>query len=284
MIRRIEAIIAVRDGATVTDTARRVGINRATLHRWLKAFVPEHPVSSLRPQRRGPKAPRWGDDIILQVMEVIADHPEWWGKRRVAEALSERGVTVSEATTGRILVVARRRIADKREREARKQNADRRRQIQVMARRHERDAERRALWRERLEPAFVPGLPAEERLRRIAQALALKRYKIQVKDLTPELGAIADAYLANFGKTDIVLPSELWLVDADRWVRKLKDPAYGESLQQMKLVFGIEIGKGPNIDHLRVGALNHLAKHFGPAALASARISIPAGDQGEKLG
>jgi transposase len=276
-MRRIEAITAVRDGTTITNTARRFGVSRATLHRWLKAFDPNHPIASLRPQRRGPEAPRWGDDIVLQVMELIGDHPDWWGRRRVARALSERGVTLSEATVGRILVVARERIAVERQREARKQNADRRRRVRVTARRHERDTERRSLWRERLEPAFAPGLPAEERLRSIAQVLALKRYKIQVKDLTPELCAIADEYIENLGWRDTFSPAEKWLIDAHRWLPKLKDPELRSSEDRLR-------SSGPDVDHLRAAALNHLGKHFGPAALPPARISIPGGDQSEELG
>jgi transposase len=281
-MRRTDAITAVHEGASIADTARRFGINRATLHRWLNAYDPKHPVASLRPKKRGPKAPRWGDEVVVLVMTLIADHPDWWGKRRVAQALRGRGVTLSEPTAGRILVVARQRIAEHRQREARRRLVEQRRQVQVMARRHQRDVERRALWQERLEPAFAPGLPGEERLRRIAQALASKGYKIHAKDLTPELCDIADDYLAAVGAREIVPPSESWLVHADRWIRKLKDPTYREGLRQMQHDFGIN--SGPNIDHLRVGALNHLARNCGPAALAPAQISISDNDQGDELG
>jgi transposase len=281
-MRRIEAIIAVHGGASITDTARRFGVNRATLHRWLNVFDPKHPVASLRPRKRGPKSPRWSDEVVVPVMRLIADHPDWWGKRRVAQALHGRGVTLSEATAGRILVAARQRIAETRQREASRQQAERRRQARVMAQRHQRDAERRAFWQEQLEPAFARGLSGEERLRRIAQALASKGWKIQTKDLTPELRDIADDYLAAVAAREIVPPSESWLLDADRWVRKLKDPAHREGLRQMLHEVGIK--SGPNIDHLRVGALNHLAKNCGPAALAPAQISISDNDQGDELG
>ena len=236
-MRRINAIRAVNHGASITATARRFGIARATLHRWLKAFDPERPVASLRAQRRGPKAPRWGEGVVLQVMRLIGDHPDWFGRGRVARALSEWGVTLSEATVGRILAVARRRLAEERRREARRRQVEQRRRDQVIVRRRQRDAERRALWRERLGPALAPGLPVEERFRRIAQALSKKGYKVEVRDLTPELRGLADIYLAAFVKRGIVPPSELWLVDAARW----SDP-----------------------DHRRVAALNHLAKKFGP--------------------
>ena len=278
-MRRVEAVTAVRDGASITGTARRLGISRATLHRWLKAYDPAHPMASLRPKQRGPKAPRWGDDVIEKVMNLIADHPDWWGKRRVAQALRHRDVTLSEATVGRILVVARQRIAEKRHRETRRQQVEQRRQAGVMTRRHERDEARRTVWRERLKPALAPGLPVEERLHRVAHALASKGWKIQVKDLTPELQDIADAYLAHFGKRDIVAPSERWLVEADRSVPALKDPKSSSGLSQQ-----IGLKRGPNIDDLRVGALNHLAKNFGPAALPPARNSISDGDPSKEIG
>jgi hypothetical protein len=217
-------------------------------------------------------------------MKLIADHPDWWGKRRVAQALRGRGVILSEPTASRMLVVARQRIVEHRQREARRRLVEQRRQVQVIARRHQRDVERRALWQGRLEPAFAPGLPGEERLRCIAQALASKGYKIQAKDLTPELRDIADNYLADFGNRDVVTPSEAWYVDADWWVRKLKDPARRAHRQQMERWLGIETPERVNIDHLRVGALNHLARNCGPAALAPAQISISDNDQGDELG
>ena len=122
------------------------------------------------------------------------------------------------------------------------------------AQQHERDAERRALWLERLKAAgaLAPGLPAEERFRRIAQALASK-HKIQVKDLTPELRSAADAYLTHVGEREIVPRSEFWLLNAGR-------------------------RRGSEIDKHRMAALNHLVKNFRPAALPPARISISGSD------
>jgi hypothetical protein len=40
-------------GASITETARRAGVRRATLYRWLKAFDPDRPLASLRPDNRG---------------------------------------------------------------------------------------------------------------------------------------------------------------------------------------------------------------------------------------
>jgi transposase len=264
---------AVLDGASVTDTARRYGVSRSTLHRWLRAFNPEHPVASLRPDKPGPKTPRWDDATLEFVVELIGDHltgPPWqprrvpgnrWGRHRVALALAERGIIVSEATVSRMLVVARARIAQEQAREVRAEEVRLRREGRTAARRAARDRDRRQIWRERLATALAPGLAGPDRRRRVADALASKGWKIQAKDLTPDLEAIADAYLAardrHAVKSGETLPAgEKWLMDTYRRVPK---PA-GENPTVAGL--GAISGGGPNIDHLRVAALNILVKKF----------------------
>ena len=136
-----------------------------------------------------------------------------------------------------------------------------RREGRTASRRAARDRERRQIWQERLATALAPGLAGPELIRRVADALAGKGWKIQAKDLTPELEALADAYLAaRVGHAEesgeALPPEEEWLRDAHRWVRKLaeEDPT----------VAGLRAisGGGPNIDHLRVAALNILVKKF----------------------
>jgi hypothetical protein len=275
----------VHDGASVTDTAGQYGISRSTLHRWLRAFDPEHPVASLRADKPGPKTPRWDDATLEFVVELIGDHltgPPWqprrvpgnrWGRHRVALALAERGIIVSEATVSRMLVVARERIAQEQAREVRAEEVRLRREGRTAARRAARDWDRRQMWQERLATALAPGFAGAERIRRVAHALASKGWKIQVKDLTPELEALADEYLAARVRHaeesgEALPPEEEWLRDAHRWVRKLaeEDPA----------VAGLRAisGGGPNIDHQRVGALNNLVRKFkSDIAGSSARPS-----------
>jgi hypothetical protein len=184
-----------------------------------------------------------------------------WGRHRVALALAERGIIVSEATVSRMLVVARDRVAQKEAWEERAEEVRLRREGKTAARRAARDRERRQMWQERLATALVPGLAGAEQIRRVADALASKGWKMQVKDLTPELEAIADAYLAtrvrHAGKSGEALPAkEKWLRDAHRWVSKLagEDPAVAGSTAIS--------GGGSNIDHLRVAALNNLVRNF----------------------
>ena len=119
------------------------------------------------------------------------------------------------------------------------------------------------MWQERLATALVPGLAGAEQIRRVADALASKGWKMQVKDLTPELQALADEYLAARVRHaedsgEALPPEEEWLRDAYRWLRKLagEEPAV-EGLRAIS-------GSGPNIDQIRVGALNNLVRNFQP--------------------
>ena len=159
------------------------------------------------------------------------------------------------------LVVARERIAQEQTWGERAEEVRLRREGRTAARRAARDRERRQMWQERLATALVPGIASDERIRRAADALASKGWKMQVKDLTPDLEALADAYLAarvrHAGKNgQAISAEEKWLMDTYRWVRKLagQDPAVAG--------LGAMLGGGPNIDHLRVAALNHLVKNF----------------------
>jgi len=89
-----------------------------------------------------------------------------------------------------MLVVARQQLEQARDREIRAQQARRRREMRTAMRRDERDAARAEMWHERLMPAREPRLTAQERVRRIAQALASKGYKIQVKDSPQSYGPL----------------------------------------------------------------------------------------------
>jgi hypothetical protein len=158
-----------------------------------------------------------------------------------------------------MLAVARERIAQEQAREVRAEEVRLRREGRTAARRAARDRERRQMWQERLATALAPGLAGPERIRRVADALASKGWKMQVKDLTPELEALADEYLAALERWKNGQPisaGEEWLMDTYRRVRKLaeEDPAVAG--------LGAMSGGGPNIDHLRVAALNILVKKF----------------------
>jgi transposase len=225
-------IEAVHAGTSITEAARNAGVTRATLYHWLKAFDPDRPRASLQPQPRGPKSPRWGDEVVDAVINVIRHDPELWGCRRVAVALAERGIIVPERTVSRILLVARERIATERDREQRKRQARNSRRVAALARRDELDARREVEVRQWLEENITPGMLLEEAMERICAALSDTAWKFKTNLLTPTLCQLADSCI-KAARDNPAVPQ--WLRESYRW---------GDQ------------------DHARVAALNYLVKLF----------------------
>jgi hypothetical protein len=205
------------------------------LYRWNEAFDPDKPRVSLRPQKRGPKAPRWEGKAIDTVIELIRDYPDLWGRHRVTLTLAERGITVSEATVSRMLPVARERIAIDRDREAHTQQARLTRELSAKARRDERDARREAEVREWFEQNVTPDLTPEEAFQLIGATLARTAWKLKVTHLTPTLRGLADAYRRAICGDPALPVEDVWLRESWRWADQ---------------------------DHARVAALNHWARRY----------------------
>jgi transposase len=231
---RREVIEAVRSGMKITAAAVKFGVSRATLYRWLRAFDPDRPIASARPRKSGPKGPRWTDETVTAVITIIEDHPAWWGRTRVTTALSDRGIVLSEKTVAKILKVARERLAAQLAREQRAARARRSRQIAAMIRRDEREAMRRDMVAKHLAEILVPGVAVEDAISKLVAAFTAKGWKFETKDLTPELGDFADAYLrAVRANPEYLTADDEWLLKVDRW---------------------------RNQDHARVAAINHFIK------------------------
>ncbi|MGA7323084.1 MAG: helix-turn-helix domain-containing protein [Rhodomicrobium sp.] len=260
---RISAINAIRDGASIAGTARRFGVSRSTLYRWRRCFDRDHPVASLRPRKRGPKLPRWDPKIIDLVIDIVGSHeipaqptllgtiparqipPNQWGRRRLTKALAERGIELSEATAGRILRLAREQIAQEQERRSRDAMASRRRETRKAAKKLARVTERRQFVRTWLQENYRGCLTTEEGGRRMVEALATGGFKFHIKDLTPELVALADAHILRYENFSGIIPDELdWFVRVAP--RQLRSGSYGEG----------------HISNTRVGALNHLVHNW----------------------
>lgn len=219
---------------TATAAAAQAGVSLATVYRWLRAFDPARPIASVRPRKRGPQGPRWGDEEVEAVIEIIKHNPDLWSRRRVAAALADRSFDISERTVGDILAVARERLAREQEAQRRAAQARNSRRVAAMIRRDQRDAQRRDDVTRKLDEILVPGVTPESAIAQIAEALAAKGWKIEVKDLTPELRDLANAYLRwVYAHPEYLDATEGWLLETDRW---------------------------KNRDHARVAALNHLVK------------------------
>lgn len=179
-----------RAGAPIAGNARAAGVAPATLYGWLKTFDPDLPVASSRLHKRGPKAPRWKPEVLDVVIKIIERDPDLCGRHRVASALVERDIVLSESTVSRILRRAGAGIEEAHDREARmsrREMAARRRHEQ---RREQHDARREADVRQWL----VQNITPEEAFQRIGRVLSETGWRIRIKDLTPLLRSMADAY------------------------------------------------------------------------------------------
>ena len=88
--------MAVRDGLSVDQAARAVGVPRSTLYRWERRPEPR----SRRPHRTRPKT--WSPALVALVERLRLDYP-MWGRAKIGPLVRAEGFAVSDATVGRIL-------------------------------------------------------------------------------------------------------------------------------------------------------------------------------------
>ena len=117
--------------------------------------------------------------MIDAVIKLIRDYPDLWGRHRVALALAERGITVSEATISRMLPVARKRIEIERDRIVRERRSRRSRQVAAMVRRDKRDARKEEEVQQWLEQNITCDLTPEEAFQRIGATLSKTAWKLK---------------------------------------------------------------------------------------------------------
>ncbi len=89
---RFAAVLEVLGGASVTDVARRYGVVRQTVHRWLRRYA-ELGVAGLADRSSKPlscphQMPAW---VEARVVELRHGHPGW-GPRTIGYQLGEEGV------------------------------------------------------------------------------------------------------------------------------------------------------------------------------------------------
>jgi transposase InsO family protein len=108
---RLDAVRAVLDGADVVEVAARVGVHRATVHRWVGRYLTGH-LAELADQSHRPRSsPRQvAETVEVAVVEMRREHPRWGSRRIRLEMLRKPGpwateglVVPSERTIDRIL-------------------------------------------------------------------------------------------------------------------------------------------------------------------------------------
>ena len=188
--------------------------------------------------------------MIDAVIKLIRDYPDLWGRHRVALALAERGITVSEATISRMLPVARKRIEIERDRIVRERRSRRSRQVAAMVRRDKRDARKEEEVQQWLEQNITCDLTPEEAFQRIGATLSKTAWKLKVTHLTPTLRDLADAYRSAVCDDPELPAKDAWLRETSRWQDQ---------------------------DHARVAALNHWVRRYRRGERGSP-LSVTSGD------
>jgi transposase len=108
---RLDAVRAVLDGAEVAEIAARVGVHRATLHRWVSRYLTDQLAGLADRSHRPRSSPRQVTDVVeAAVAEMRREHPRWGSRRIRLEMLrkpgpwARQGLAVpSERTINRIL-------------------------------------------------------------------------------------------------------------------------------------------------------------------------------------
>ena len=109
---RLDAVRAVLDGAEVTAVAARLGVHRATVHRWVARYLSGQLAGLADRSHRPHSSPRQAAEVVeVAVAEMRREHPRWGSRRIRLEMLRRPGpwtggqVEVpSERTIDRILL------------------------------------------------------------------------------------------------------------------------------------------------------------------------------------
>jgi transposase InsO family protein len=108
---RLVAVRAVLDGAEVVEIAARLGVHRATLHRWVARYLTGQLAGLADRSHRPHSSPRQvAEAVEVMIAEMRREHPRWGSRRIRLEMLRKPGpwarhdlVVPSERTIDRIL-------------------------------------------------------------------------------------------------------------------------------------------------------------------------------------
>jgi transposase len=111
LFRRIQAVLRVAEGFSVAEAARQVGVDRTSVHRWVRLYGRAHRIEDLADAPRTGR-PREADDLDEELLaEVLAQDPRplgygatTWTVPLLATHLGEEcGCPISERTLRRRL-------------------------------------------------------------------------------------------------------------------------------------------------------------------------------------
>jgi transposase InsO family protein len=102
---RYDAVREVLDGATVKDTARRYGVDRRTLHRWLVRYANEGLSALADKSSRPDRCPhQMAPEIEARIVEMRRSHPGWGPRTILSKLRRELEAPPSRAAIYRCLV------------------------------------------------------------------------------------------------------------------------------------------------------------------------------------
>ena len=79
LFRRLQAVLRVAEGGSRSEVSRQVGVDRSSLHRWIKLYLQNHQVKNLIDAARSGR-PREADDLDEELLaEVLALDPREQG-------------------------------------------------------------------------------------------------------------------------------------------------------------------------------------------------------------
>jgi transposase-like protein len=92
---RYQAVLeVVRDGATVTDVARRYGVARQTVHAWLRKYAAQGLAGLVDGSAKPLSCPHQMSAVVeARIVELRRAHPGW-GPRTIEHRLGREGVVV----------------------------------------------------------------------------------------------------------------------------------------------------------------------------------------------
>jgi transposase InsO family protein len=117
---RYKAVLEVlNDGATVTDVARRYGVSRATLHRWLVRHANEGLGGLVDKSCRPDTCPhQMPPHVEAKVLEMRRVHPDW-GPRTIRNRLNRADVQPLPSRAGIYRALVRHHLIDPKRRRRR---------------------------------------------------------------------------------------------------------------------------------------------------------------------